>query len=200
MTRTSTNYDNHEVSPSLTARLHQLADNWGWYLALGIALILTGIVAITFPWITTVVSVVYFGSLLIVGGGIEIIRAFRMSKWGSFLLHLLLGILYFVAGFVILVHPQINALSLTLLLAAFFIAAGLFRIVSALTVPVPQWGWVLFNGIVTVILGFLIWRQWPISGLWAIGLFVGVEMIVSGWVSVLLAVQARRLKNRLAID
>jgi uncharacterized membrane protein HdeD (DUF308 family) len=93
---------------------------------------------------------------------------------------------------IIVANPGAGALVLTLILAVFFMVAGLFRIMAALTMRFPQWGWLLVSGIVTLLLGLLIWRQWPVSGLWVIGLFIGIDMIFCGWSWVMAALAARR--------
>ena len=88
--------------------------------------------------------------------------------------------------------PVDSALVLTLLLAVYFMVIGIFRIVASLTMRFPNWGWVLFSGIVSFILGVLTKQQWPLSGLWIIGLFIGIDMIFSGWSYVMLSLAARK--------
>jgi uncharacterized membrane protein HdeD (DUF308 family) len=87
---------------------------------------------------------------------------------------------------------------LTLMMAMFFMVAGLFRIITALAMRFPSWRWRLFDGIITLLLGILLWEQWPFSGLWAIGMFIGIALIISGWSSVMLALAARDLPPRTA--
>jgi uncharacterized membrane protein HdeD (DUF308 family) len=88
-------------------------------------------------------------------------------------------------------NPGISAVSLALLIASFFIVGGVFRIVRAVTVRFRNWSWVVFNGAVTAALGILIWASWPLSGLWLIGLFLGIEMIFYGWSMIMLASAGR---------
>jgi uncharacterized membrane protein HdeD (DUF308 family) len=107
------------------------------------------------------------------------------------LLHLLIGILYTVVGFMISDEPVENAILLTKMIAIFLIVAGLFNIVAALLHRFHRWGWVLLNGCVTLLMGVLINRQWPGSALWVIGLFVGIEMIFNGWAWIMLAIGLR---------
>jgi len=82
---------------------------------------------------------------------------------------------------------------LTLLMAAYFLVAGAFSILTSLTTPMPSSGWMLVDGIVTVMLGILVWAQWPMAGLWIIGMFIGINLITSGWSQVMLALALRRL-------
>jgi uncharacterized membrane protein HdeD (DUF308 family) len=93
----------------------------------------------------------------------------------------------------LVVNPGFGAVSLTLLLAAFFLVGGIFRLVTAAAMRPPSWGWLAASGIVTLLLGILIWSEWPVSGLWVIGLFIGIDMVFSGTWLIMLALAARRL-------
>ena len=172
----------------------ELRRNWGWFLALGIVLIVLGTIAIGSAFLMTIASVFFFGWLLIIGGVLEAIHAFWREKgWGGFFLDLLTGILYVVAGWMMVTNPKESALLLTLIIAMFLVFEGVFRIVAALTARYPHWGWVLFNGAISLLLGISIWRQWPYSGLWVIGLFIGIEMLLNGWSLVMLSLAGRKL-------
>ncbi|HEY6290157.1 MAG TPA: HdeD family acid-resistance protein [Terriglobia bacterium] len=173
--------------------LHELRRNWGWILALGIALIVLGMIAIGDVVFFTVVSVIFLGWVLVFGGIVEAVQAFRHRKGGSFFLHLLSSVLAVVVGFLLLENPQAGALVLTLMLAVYFIAGGIFRIFAALTMRLPTWGWMVFNGLVTLALGILVLAHWPSSALWIIGLFIGIDLIVTGWTRVMLALAVRKL-------
>jgi uncharacterized membrane protein HdeD (DUF308 family) len=170
-----------------------LSRNWKWLLAVGIISIIIGTFALGSSVLITLASVILFGWILVLMGGIEVGHSFWQRQWGGFFLHLVNGILSLVVGFLMVTNPGASAVVLTLLLAMFFMVGGLFRIISALTMRFPSWGWRLLNGGVTLVLGILIWNQWPVSGLWVIGLFVGIDLIFSGWSSVMLALAARRL-------
>ncbi len=172
--------------------LKQLKENWNWYLLLGICSVVFGTFAAIYSVTTTIFSMIYIGIFLIILGIFEIIQSFTLSQWSNFFLHLFLGILYGVGGILIVSHPTINAISLTLLLAVFFIVSGIFKIVVPIFKKIPHKGWVIFNGILTLILGGLILYQWPLSGLWVIGLFVGLEAIFSGWSLIMLSLLAKK--------
>ncbi len=176
--------------------LQEFRQNWGWFLALGLILIVFGSIALGSSVLATVASVFFFGWLLLLMGLIEAVQAFWQRKWGGLFLHLLSGILTGVVGLILVANPGAGALVLTLILAVFFMVAGLFRIMAALTMRFPHWGWLLVSGIVTLMLGLLIWRQWPVSGLWVIGLFIGIDMIFCGWSWVMAALAARRSSPR----
>jgi uncharacterized membrane protein HdeD (DUF308 family) len=171
----------------------ELRRSWGWYLALGIVLIVIGTIAIGSTFVMTIASVFFFGWLLIIGGVMEVIHAFWHKRWAGFFLDLLTGILYVVAGWMMVTNPGESALLLTLIIAMFLVFEGVFRIVAALAARYPHWGWVLFNGVISFLLGILIWWQWPYSGLWVIGLFVGIEMLLNGWSLVMLSLASRKL-------
>src|SRR5215471_16710896 len=176
----------------------ELRRYWGWYLALGIVLIVLGTIAIGSTFVMTIASVFFFGWLLIIGGIMEVIHAFWHKRWAGFFLDLLTGILYVVAGWMMVTNPAESALLLTLLIAMFLVFEGVFRIVAALAVRYPHWGAVLLNGVISLVLGMLIWRRWPVSGLWVIGLFVGIEMLLNGWSLVMLSMTGRNLPEEAA--
>jgi len=154
-----------------------------------------GFMAIGSSFFVTLLTVAIIGVLLMVGGVMQIVNSFYVGKWSGFLLHVALGILYLVVGFLLLDAPMLNAITLTFLLAAFFIIGGLIRIVGAMSAQFPGWIWSLFNGIVTFLLGVLIYKHWPSSGLWVIGLFVGIEMVFAGWYWVMFAVGLRNYRQ-----
>jgi uncharacterized membrane protein HdeD (DUF308 family) len=171
----------------------ELRRHWGWYLALGIVLIVLGTIAIGSTFVMTIASVFFFGWLLLIAGVMEVIHAFWHKRWAGFFLDLLTGALYVVAGWMMVTNPKESALLLTLIIAMFLVFEGVFRIVAALTARYPHWGWVMLNGAISLLLGIMIWRQWPYSGLWVIGLFVGIEMLFNGWSLVMLSFAGRRL-------
>jgi len=180
--------------------LASLKKNWGWYLALGLVLIALGTMAIGSSLVMTLVSVVFFGWLLIVGGLAEAAHAFWRKAWGGFVLDLLGGILYLVVGFMLVANPAASAVALTLLIAVFLIVTGVFRVAAAVAGRPPHWGWLLLSGALSLVLGILIWGEWPVSGLWVIGLFVGIEMLFNGWSLVMLSLAARNAPESDAAD
>jgi uncharacterized membrane protein HdeD (DUF308 family) len=176
---------------SVGHELHALRNQWWCFLAMGIALAVLGSICVVAPWLATITSVMFFGFLLIAAGLTQIVTSFWAGKWSGMLLHLLIGVLYTVVGFMISDAPVENAILLTKLIAIFLIVAGLFNIVGALLHRFHRWSWVLLNGCITLLLGVLINRQWPDSSLWVIGLFVGIEMIFNGWGWIMLAIGLR---------
>lgn len=175
--------------------LSNLKKNRGWYLALGVLLVVIGLVAISSSLVTTLVSVVFFGWLMIFGGLAEAIHAFWRKDWGGFFVDLLGGVLYFVVGGMLVANPAASAVGITLLIAMFLIVSGLFRVGAALVGRPPHWGWLLLSGVMGLFLGVLIWAEWPVSGLWVIGLFIGIEMMFNGWSLIMLSIAAKALPD-----
>jgi len=163
----------------------------GWLLGLGIVLILAGTLALGAAVLATIASVLFFGWVLLIAGAIEVGYAFSQPKWGGVILHVVNGVLGVVAGFILVLHPTSGAIVLTLLMAMFFMIGGLFRIITALLMRYPHWSWVLLNGLITFVLGVLIWRQMPGAAFWIIGMFVGIDLIFVGWSWVMLALALR---------
>lgn len=172
--------------------LEKLRARSGWIVALGILLAFLGTIAIVADAAMTVVSVIVFAWLLVLAGAAQIVHAFSHRDWQGFLLDLLLGVLYVVTGALLLQSPVQGAETLTLLMAAFFLVSGLFRIGAAIGAALPHRGWLVLSGVVNVVLGGLILAQWPASGLWVIGLFVGIDLLFGGWSLVMLGLSLRR--------
>ncbi|MGH7933424.1 MAG: HdeD family acid-resistance protein [Candidatus Binataceae bacterium] len=164
-----------------------------WFLIWGIALIVLGIIAIGLSELATLVSVVFLGWILIIGGLVGLIHGLMHRRWHGFFLNLFAGVLYVVAGFMMVTNPAMAAVTLTLLIAMLLIVGGGFRLFVAFSMPLRHWGWLILNGVISIVLGIIIWDSWPISGLWVIGLFIGIELIFDGWTEVMLALAAGRL-------
>jgi uncharacterized membrane protein HdeD (DUF308 family) len=177
----------------LSSGIDEVRKHSTWFLVIGIALVILGMVAIGYAVAMTIVSVLFLGWLLIIGGIFEVIHGFSRRQWSGFFINLLAGVLYAVAGVVMIANPALAAVSLTLLIAIILIVAGLFRLVVAFSTPLHHRGWLILNGVISILLGVMIWRSWPVSGLWVIGMFIGIDMIFDGWTEIMLALSARRL-------
>lgn len=179
--------------PSLAEEVSQLRGSWVWFLVLGIAMAALGTFAISWACLTTVTVAAtwLFGFLLLACGIAEVVNSFYAARWSGTLIHLLIGILYAVVGLIIVDQPAESAIQLTLIIAIFLIISGIFRIVFAVSERFTGWGWVLLNGAVSLFLGILIYKQWPASGLWVIGLFIGIDLIFNGWAWIMLAIGLR---------
>lgn len=173
--------------------VEELQKRRGWYLALGVLLVVLGTIALGSSVVMTQAAMVVAGWLLIFGGVMEVTHACASRGWGGFFLDLLTGLLYVAVGFMVVANPGATAVALTLVIAMFLVFGGLFRVVTALVVPFQNRGWLLLHGAVDLLLGIAIWRQWPLSGLWVIGLFVGIDMLLNGWTLIMLSLAIKRL-------
>ncbi len=173
--------------------LGDLKKNWGWFLALGILLVILGFIGLGMMLALTIASVLFLGVFFLIAAVAQIINAFKGKGWKSIAWHILSAILYGVAGVAVIINPLMASIFLTLVLGFSILIAGFTRIIMAFHIRgMKGWGWPLVGGIVSVLLGILIIAQWPVSGLWVIGLFVAIELIMSGWSYVFLALAARR--------
>jgi uncharacterized membrane protein HdeD (DUF308 family) len=168
-----------------------LGRQWWVYLALGVISVIVGMLAISSTFVATLVSVRVFGWLLLFAGITEVVHAVMVRNMRGFALHLLAAALYLIVGLFMLEDPVRAATVLTLLIAAAFFVGGILRVIFSVAVRFPAWSWVLFNGVVDLVLGVLILNGWPESSLWVIGLFVGIDLLLHGWSWVILSLTAR---------
>jgi uncharacterized membrane protein HdeD (DUF308 family) len=180
------------LATALRHELNALRGDWFWFVLLGIVLVVLGIIALGSVVIASLAAAVAIGTLLLLGGVAESVGAFWCRDWSGFFLHLLSGVLSIVIGVLFLWAPVGALLALTLLLASFLMVGGLFKIVAAVSYRFAAWGWPLLSGIIDLILGVLIWQEWPASALWVIGLFVGINLVFRGinWIALGLSLRA----------
>jgi uncharacterized membrane protein HdeD (DUF308 family) len=190
-----TSMDSTSLSAASLEELQAIRGHWVWFLLAGIVLVALGSFAIGWACLTTITIAAtwLFGFVLLAGGIVEIVHAFTATRWSGTLVHLLIGVLNIAVGFMIIDDPGESALLLTKIISIFLIVGGLFRIVAALAQRFEGWNWVLLNGIVTLLLGVLVYKQWPASGLWFIGLYLGIDMIMNGWGYIMLALGLKQL-------
>jgi uncharacterized membrane protein HdeD (DUF308 family) len=170
----------NSIGASIAAGLDRIHDSWGWFIALGIALIVLGGVCILGDVTATLATVLAFGWLLIVGAVVALIQAFQVRTWSGFFLFFLSALLRGFTGYLLVRYPLAGEYGLTLLLASFFIVGGVFRAIGASALYFPQWGWAVFSGIVSVALGVMLLTQLPISSVWFIGMAIGIDFIFDG--------------------
>jgi uncharacterized membrane protein HdeD (DUF308 family) len=163
----------------------EMIHNWGWFLAFGIVLVVLGIIAVIRATTATVASMVFFGWILIFSGIIEFVHAFMVGKWAGFFLHLLVALLFGIAGALMVFRPVISAEAITFVMSIFFLVGGLYLLFASIWSHTAGWGWAAANGAISTILGVLLLTQWPVSGLWVVGLFVGIDLIFYGsaWIA-----------------
>jgi uncharacterized membrane protein HdeD (DUF308 family) len=174
--------------------LDEAKENSGFLIFLGIMTVIFGVVAIGSPLITGVAVTVFVGFLLLASGIAQIVHALKARQWGTGFWGTAIGVLGVLAGFLMIFRPLVGLVTMTMLLAIYFLVDGISEIIAAFKIKPDQgWGWVLFNGIIAVVLGLMIWRQWPVSGAWAIGLLVGIHILITGWSMIILGTGARRV-------
>lgn len=156
--------------------------NAGLTVASGVILVLAGLLAILSPFVAGLSITIMVGVLLALSGISQCFLAFRAGAFGRGLMVFAAGLLMAIAGFYMMSQPVSGLAALTLVLMAFLIATGIAEIIFAFQLkPADGWGIELFNGVVTLVLGILLWRQFPLSGAWAIGILFGIKMVFSGW-------------------
>ena len=165
---------------------------WGWFLAFGIAVAALGAVAVARAFTATIVSMLFFGWMLVIASGLEIAQAVMVGHWAGFFHHLLAAILFGVIGLLLVARPLISAEAATLVIGVFFLIGGLFQLIGAFVVASSGWGWEALDGLITLVLGGLVLAEWPASGLWAIGLFIGIDLIFYGaaWIALALGLRS----------
>lgn len=186
-------FEERVVYKSMFSSIHGLRQHWGWLFALGLATLIVGIAAMIITPIATLATVLVLGWLLFFSGVIECVYAFRAHNWEGVLFHLIDGILGVVIGLVVVTHPVAGALTWTLLFASFLTVLGIFRLVAAIRMKFPNWGWAFFDGLITTALGLMLWAEWPSSALWFMGLAVGVSLVLRGSSYVMFALGIRAL-------
>lgn len=166
---------------------------WLLFVGSGLLMAVLGAILIAFSVYTTKAIVLLFGCMLVVAAVIQLANSCWARRWKGFTVSIFLGILYLTMGFVLIEHLMQTAVAGTLVVAAGLMIAGLVRIILS---PLERWvGWQLSlcSGVLSLILGIGIWREWPFSGLWVIGFFVGLEMIMNGLVWIKLGTSVRHL-------
>lgn len=169
----------------------------GFSIVLGILMIIAGIIAMFSPWEAGLVITLVVGWCAIFNGVAQIVFGFRTHGGWHILLEIVLGIIYIIAGVYLLMHPVGGLLALTLFLAAFLLVYGIFALVLAFQIrPARGWGWVLFDGIITILLSILIWAHWPFNADWVVGTLFGISIFVSGLTRLMMSLAIRRFASQ----
>jgi uncharacterized membrane protein HdeD (DUF308 family) len=171
----------------------------GWLIGMGVVFILLGILAIIEPGVAGLAVTILVGWLLIFGGVAHLVAAFSGGGAGHVVWQVLIGIVYIVGGFYFLTHPLLGLGTLTLLLGVIILTEAVFELIAYFrTRHEGGSGWLLVNALITLLLGGLIWSQWPWSSVWAIGTLVGVNLLMTGISRLMFGLAARKLVNRVA--
>jgi uncharacterized membrane protein HdeD (DUF308 family) len=166
----------------------------GWSIALSILLIIAGIAAIIIPVAASVAVTIFVGWVLIFSGVVHLVYAWHTRGAGGIVWEVLLGLLYIAVGIYLLWNPILGMASLTLALGIYLFVEALLEFVLSYQLREARgWGWLLFDGIVTLVLAALIWMTWPTSSVWVLGTLVGVSMLFSGVARLMVSLTARKL-------
>ena len=174
-----------------------VADHWGWFLGLGILLALAGAAAIAFPFFSTLAAKFALGWVLLFTGAVNVVHACGTWGWRAFALNLLVGVLFLAAGAYLAFFPLTGIVTITILLAALFIAEGYLELMMALRLqPDAGWLWVLLSGLLAIGAGVMIGLGLPDSSTWVLGLLTGINLLASGLSFIFLAVSGRSAGKR----
>ena len=176
-----------DMSQTLKEHIGELRSKWGWFVALGIVMLIVGVIALGNLLAATVASVYLVGFMMLIAGGAEIAHAFGVKTWGGFFLWLLGGLLYAIGGIIAFTNPLLASAVLTLLLAASLVASGVVRA----WIGYKHWsakgsGWIITAAIITALCGIVIAIGWPTNSLWVLGMFLAIDMIFQGWTAIAL--------------
>ncbi|QIQ22271.1 HdeD family acid-resistance protein [Zophobihabitans entericus] len=175
--------------------LSSLRGKWGWFLIIGIVLLVLGCLALSHQLIATVFSVYYIGILLVIAGLAQAIQSFQIKGFGQTALWAVMGVLYILIGILALFQPLLISSALTLILAITLIISGVSQTLGSLNNrALPLWGWLLFSGLITLILGIIILSGWPEASLWVLGMFLGIDLAFQGWAYIAMSFAIKNLK------
>lgn len=182
-------------SAGASPELAPLRAKSGWIVALGVVYVIAGFIALGSVAMATVASVFIVGIMMLLAGVAEIVSAFQVKSWGKFILWILLGILYVVAGFATFENPLLAAAVFTLVLGFALIVSGIMRIILAFGMKEGMpWMWIVLSGVITFLLGAIILAHWPVSSVYVLGLFLGIDLVFAGagWIGLGLGLRRYR--------
>jgi uncharacterized membrane protein HdeD (DUF308 family) len=165
---------------------------WGWFVALGVAQLALGVVAWFDVIAFTIAGVIFIGALLLVAGVFQVVHAFMDREWGGFALHMLIGLLYVVGGFLLMDEPVRGSVVITILVAAALVIGGVLRVAMGIQHRgMPGWVLIIVSGLISLVVGVMLYLLLPWSGLWVVGTLIAVELIVHGvsWIQFGLALR-----------
>ena len=165
---------------------------WGWFVALGVAQLVLGLIAWFDVIAFTIAGVIFIGALLVVAGAFQIVHAFMDREWGAFALHMLIGILYVIGGLLLMDEPIQGSVIITIFVAAALVIGGILRtVIGVQHRRMPGWGLMVAGGIISVLVGIMLYMTLPWSSLWVVGTLIAVELVVHGvsWIQFGLALR-----------
>lgn len=182
------------AAASIKSISETVRDKWMWFLVLGIVFIIGGICAIAMPLISSLAVGIFLAAVLVVAGIFQIWGAFSVQSWTGFMWQLIIGIVLLIGGIAIYWSPATGSFALTIVIAAVFIAKGVFQIMLGLRLrPQDGWGWILAAGIIALAAGLMIASNITLAGLLVPGTLVGISLLFTGWSYIALALAAKRV-------
>jgi len=160
--------------------IEEIGKSWGWFLILGLLLIVLGIVCLGAARTATTVSILVFGWLLLASCVIWTVAALQARNWNGIFIYSLNAILRGAAGYLLVRYPDAGAKAVTFLLVSLFVVGGMFRVAAASVIQFPRWGWTAVSGVVAIILGSILLTNWPSSSTFFIGMAIGIDLILDG--------------------
>jgi len=168
------------INDFVAAGLDKVRKSWAWFLAVGILLTVLGVACVGKAQTATTFSIQALGWILAISGVAGLVSAFYAFTWQGFFLYLLNAIIRGVTGYLLIRHPDVGAAGVTMLLAALFIVGGIFRGAAAGALRFPRWGWTVFSGLVSFVLGIYLLSTWPTASTYFVGVMIGVDLIFDG--------------------
>lgn len=183
----------NNISGQVTGEIRR---NWGWLLFMGISLIILGAIGLYMTGAMTMVSILYLGIIVVIGGMLMLIDALKAAGWKAIIWEVLIAITYLAAGIIMIINPAESAIWFTMFIGAFLAISGVFRVIMGFIIrnDVKGWSWTVIGGVASIVLAAIIFAEWPISGLWVIGMFVAIEMITQGVSMITIAWAAKSQK------
>ncbi|HMD84030.1 MAG TPA: DUF308 domain-containing protein [Terriglobia bacterium] len=168
------------IADTFMAGIHEVRKSWGWFVVLGVLLMILGVLCIGKAQTATHFSILVLGWVLAISAVFWLVVSFQAAGWSIFFMYLLNAILRGVVAYLLIRHPDAGAAGVTGLLAVLFIVGGLFRMVGAGVIQFPYWGWTVVSGVVAVGLGVFLLATWPAATAYFVGIAVGVDLIFDG--------------------
>ena len=188
-----------EVREAISDWAEHAKQHAGWIVVLGVLTVIAGVLAMVAPLLSGLTVSVLIGFAMVIGGVARLVGAFHAGSFGRGTLAFIGGIFTFVAGIVLVFRPGVGLATLTLVLGVYLLVDGVSGTILAFHVkPEKGWGWMLFSAAMAVLLGILLLKEWPVSGLWAIGTLVGINLLFAGFSIISIGSAARGVAKRLS--
>lgn len=194
--------DSTMLTGAIETAMQQARANWGWLVAAGVCSVVVGGLAIAAPLASSLAVETVIAIACAVGGIAWIVSSFKTRTWSGLATRMAIGVVQLAVGFVLLLNPIVGLVSITLLIATFFAADGVLRIVAAVQnrTNIRGWGWIVASGVITVVFAGMIASQLPAAALVLIGVLTGINLLMSGFIQIAFGVAAKRLADDLVED